>query len=148
MPLYDRGCACGWRAIDVWEPVTMDHPPPCPSCGAATTRMWLTPATVRGDECDVTVHNGTRVPIRFRSKAEYRRWMHAEGLESSVQHVPIQGTDRSPHTTNWAATYDPYTAKNVRELLERAFQGGRAPSDAPDAPIPVAVTVGDYTPCP
>jgi hypothetical protein len=122
MPLYDRICRCGWTAIDVWEPIAAPTHA-CPDCGHLTERAWLTKTTtVIGDECDFVQHNGTPVPIRFRSKAEFARWKKEHGYTNVDTHIGKPGSDKSPFTTNWAASYDPYTAANVKELLERAFQ--------------------------
>lgn len=131
MPLYDRQCACGWREIDRWETVTCDAVP-CPSCGAATERAWLTRAsTVIGDEIDFVQHNGTKDPIRFRSRAAFKHWLKEHGYHIRDSHIPEAGSDKSKFTTNWAASYDPYTAENVRILLERQFTAGSKPEEPP-----------------
>lgn len=124
MPFYDRKClACDWTAIDVFEAV---HEPAsaCPSCGELTERAWLTTvSTVIGDEIDHTQVNGTRDPIRFRSRSELRRWRKEHGYVVVDSHVGKPGSDKSPFTSDWnRGGYDPYTAANVKELLERAFQ--------------------------
>lgn len=107
-------------------------PPVCEACGALTERVWLSHAqTVIGDECDFIQHNGTREPIRFRSRAEFRRWLKETGWEVKDTHVPKQGTDKSPFTTNWGSRCDAYTANNVRILMERAFQQKPDPPDEP-----------------
>ena len=98
--------------------------------------------TVIGDACDFVVHHGTRHPIRFRSKAEYRAWRTGQGLELRESHVPLQGTDKSPFTSNWGSRMDPYTANNVRILMERAFQAGVTEEDAT---VPVRVDIHDMS---
>ena len=144
MPLYDRTCtACDWQAMDVWEAVTpmTNHdtrgkfctPYPktirCPQCNAATVRAWLRkPPAVVGDECDFIAHNGAKEPFRVRSKAEYRRFLKANGFRIKDTHVPAQGSDKSKFTRSWA-TLDPYTAANVKLLLERAFGQAEDPPD-------------------
>lgn len=125
MPLFDRICnVCAWQAVDVWEPVTYAAPV-CPSCGATTVRAWLSKSSaVIGDEMDHVQVNGTRTPIHFTSKAERKRWMKEQGYHDATRHVGEAGSDHSKHTTNWAASYDPYTAANVKLLIERAFHAG------------------------
>ena len=120
-PLYDRNCACGWQAVDVWEAVYTPARA-CPQCGGDTQRAWLSkPPMVVGDECDFVQRNGLKEPRRFRSKQEHRRWLKANGYVVNDAHVGVPGSDKSPHTTSWAATYDPDTAANVKILIERAF---------------------------
>jgi hypothetical protein len=144
MPYYDRLCrACGWQAIDVWEPVHADAPT-CPQCAAQTERAWLTtPPTAIGDECDFTQTNGTPTPIRFRSKSEHRRWLKQHGYEVVASHVGQYGTDKSPFSTNWAATYDPYTAANAKILIERAFKS--ATIDAPPVEMHIRTDVHEMS---
>lgn len=125
MPFYDRSCpGCDWQAIDLLEPVHVDAPA-CPQCGGVTVRAWLTtPSAVIGDEMDHVQINGLKTPRRFTSKAERKRWMKEAGYHEAVRHVGEAGTDRSKHTSNWAAYYDPYTAANAKLLIERAFHAG------------------------
>lgn len=120
MPTYDRTCqACGWSAIDVWEPVNHEAPD-CPTCGQPTVRAWLTKATaVIGDEMDHWQVNGTKEPIHFTQRSERRRWLKENGFGERVQHVGVDGSDKSPHTRRWEAM-DAYTMNNARILLERA----------------------------
>lgn len=98
---------------------------------------------VHGDEMDHVQVNGTREPIRFTSKAERRAWLKANGLEEAVRHVPLAGSDKSPHTIDWTSRMDPYTANNVRILLERAFHAGVATEDPP---MSVTTEIHDLTP--
>jgi hypothetical protein len=118
--------------------------PPCPLCGVTTARAWLTtPAAVIGDEMDQVITNGTKVPIRFRSRTAFKHWLKAEGLQQVGHHVGLLGSDKNPQTTNWAASYDPYTAANVKLLLERAFHAG--PSEPPVEPLHVTTTIRDLS---
>lgn len=91
---------------------------------------------------DQVITNGTRDPIRFRSRGEFKAWKQAHGYQERVRHIGQQGSDKSPHTTNWAASYDPYTAQNVQTLLERAFH---APTTTAPEPLHVTVDVHDMT---
>jgi hypothetical protein len=75
--------------------------------------------------------NGLKEPRRFRSKAERKRALKEAGFVEANCHVPRYGSDKGLDTTNWAAQYDPYTAANVKELLERAFQQTPEPAVKP-----------------
>jgi hypothetical protein len=96
-----------------------------------------------GDECDFTQVNGLKAPRRFRSKQEHKRWLKANGYEIVDTHVGLQGSDKSPHTTNWASTYDPYTAENAKILIERAFKS--ATIDAPPVQLHITTDVHDMS---
>lgn len=136
MPLYDRQCrVCGWQVTDIWEPVSVPLVA-CPKCSGRTERAWLTKATtIIGDEVDFVQHNGTKEPIRFRSRAEFKRWLKANDLHIRDTHIPEAGSDKSKFTRSWA-TYDAYTAANVKILLERAFN---APATE-EAPLDMHIT--------
>lgn len=41
--------------------------------------------------------------ITLYSRSELRRELKARGLEECVRHVPVPGSDRSPHTVSWTA---------------------------------------------
>lgn len=144
MPLYDRRCAaCAWQAIDVWEAVVTEiHA--CPDCGNQTERAWLTKAsTVIGDACDFVSRNGEAQPVHFRSRAVHRNWLKQHGYSIKDEHKPPPGTDKSKFTSDWSRGYDPYTAANVKVLLERAF------TQQPDAPEPtmhITTYTGELTP--
>lgn len=144
MPFYDRKCsACDWIAIDVLESVRAEAPA-CPSCGAVTERAWFTKAsTVIGDECDFVQHNGTKEPIHFRSRSKFNHWMREHNYRVKDRHITTGGTDKSKFTTNWAAGYDPYTANNVKILLERAFKAGVSRDD--ETPLDIRVSTGELT---
>lgn len=99
--------------------------------------------TVVGDEMDHLQTNGPAQPIRFTSKAARKAWLKANGLTEAVRHVPLPGTDKSPHTVNWGSRMDPYTAENVRILLERAFTEGPV---RPVQKLNVTLNTRDATP--
>jgi len=101
-------------------------------------------STVIGDEIDVVMRNGTREPIRFRSRGALKAWMQANGYVNNASHVPLPGTDKSPHTVNWTSRMDPYTAENVRILLERAFHAGTTFEDD-DATVRVTPDIHEMT---
>src|SRR5262245_19016640 len=125
MPMYDRICtSCRAQFIDLLEPIT--PPTVTCNCGGTTERAWLSkPSAVIGDECDITIEHGlcdavTGEPVRYTSKAEIAAEAKRRGLTPYVRHVPFsKGSDKSPHTTNWAAGIDAYTLENARILLSR-----------------------------
>lgn len=91
-----------------------------PICHGDPTRHAPGLSRVNGDECDVIQENGFRHPTRFTSKTALARALAEKGLEMRVRHVPIPGTDKSPHTTDWSkGSIDPYTLESARILSER-----------------------------
>lgn len=49
----------------------------------------------------LTIQNLGSEPVTVYSHSERRAIMKARGLEERVRHVPLPGTDKSPHTTRW-----------------------------------------------
>lgn len=133
-PYYDRICkTCGWVAVDVLEPSCID-PPACPACGAPTERVWLTKSSnVIGDETDFVSHNGEKFPVRFRSKADHRRWLTEKGYR-------IQD-DASGHSSTggkqWLAS---------AEVLATRNGSARGTAEGDDPPLHLTWTGGDLTP--
>lgn len=119
MPIHSQHClVCPWSAeIDVAAFVNPD----CPACGGTTERLWVgRTTTVVSDEFagGKTFENLGDTPVTVYSKSELRREMQARGLEEFVRHVPVPGSDKSPHTTNWDVPSQ-RTLDNARALLER-----------------------------
>lgn len=139
MPFYDRACsACAWTQIDAFERVTCPAPP-CPDCGAETTRVWLSkPPNVIGDECDIIQENGFRHPRRFRFKSDRRRALKEAGCQEAVRHVGAKGSDRSKHTINWGARMDAKTLENALALVSRASTTW---SEPPLPPVNMHITI-------
>jgi hypothetical protein len=50
-----------------------------------------------------TFENMAHEPQTFYSPSEHRAYCRAHRLEPYVRHVPVPGSDKSPHTTSWAA---------------------------------------------
>jgi hypothetical protein len=48
-----------------------------------------------------TLENVGPEPVTFYSRSEKRRYLKEHGLVEFVRHVPVPGSDRSPHTTSW-----------------------------------------------
>lgn len=96
-------------------------------------------SVVIGDEIDQVIeNNGTPEPIRFRSRAALRKHLDAHNLSPAVRHVPVPGSDKSPHTTDWSRGIDAVTLENVRVLLSRTSSRANAESGAS---LPIEVTV-------
>lgn len=103
MPNYDRKCtACDWTVLDQLRPVAFVWPP-CPSCGAETETLWTKTPNVIPDDIPggMVLENLDHQPTRYYSKSDIRRRCNELGLEPRVEHVPLQGSDKSPHTTRW-----------------------------------------------
>jgi len=96
-------------------------------------------SSVRGDEIDVVIeNNGTSEPIRFRSREVLRRHLAAYKREPFVRHVPVPGSDKSPHTTDWSkGSIDAQTLENARVLLSR----GSLSAEQEPEPVPMTWTV-------
>ena len=54
----------------------------------------------------------------FYSRSEYQRYLKTHRIEEFVRHVPVPGSDRSPHTTSWAAVSQT-TLDGAKAMLER-----------------------------
>lgn len=145
MPFYDVRClSCGREQIDVLTGV--GEVAACASCGQPTERVWRSKASnVNGDECDFVQENGTRHPIRFRSKREFGRWLREHNYENRVEHKTVPGTDKSPYTTDWSkGCMDPYTLAAGAALVMR--NGAYAGNDPAPEPLNVSWQVRDVHP--
>ncbi len=65
-------------------------------------------------------------PQTFHSPAELKRYLKQTNQAEFVRHVPVPGSDKSPHTTRWD-TISADTLTQARILLERVGTGGRQP---------------------
>ena len=119
MPRHSQHCmACAWRD-DIF--VEVGQHPPCPVCGGATERLWVgRSAKVIGDEFigGHVFENLGHDPVTVYSRSELRRELKQRGLEECVRHVPVPGTDKSPHTTTWDVPSE-YALRQAKALLER-----------------------------
>lgn len=131
MPTFDQHCtACAWTAEIVAQP---HENPPCPQCGQPTERLWVSSARVNGDEIPggVWIENLGPRPLYFESKSEIAREAKRRGLEPMVRHVPVPGSDKSPHTTNWAAV-SPYQLDAATQMVSRMGRVTPPPSEPAD----------------
>ena len=90
-----------------------------------------------GDEFigGLTLENLGPEPVTIRSRTELRRELKARGLVECVRHVPVPGSDKSPHTSSWASV----DLDAARALAERQAQT-KAPS-TPHRPNPETIAV-------
>lgn len=130
MPRHDQHClACDWQATIL---VAAHEHPPCPSCGGPTERLWLGSASVNGDEWPGggprTFENMGPTPVTCATKSDYRRELKARGIEPMVRHVPVPGTDKSPHTRSWDVPCA-YTLEAAKALVSRAGMKPATPAE-------------------
>lgn len=103
----------------------------CPECGVdyGIGQWYRCPheAIRQGRGADVTWPGGQTFenlgpePVTFYSPAEKSRYMRQHGLQEFVRHVPVPGSDKSPHTTSWSGI-DAQTLANAAALVE--YRGG------------------------
>lgn len=130
MPTYDQKClSCAW---DAEIHVAVGVHPPCPTCGGSTERLWRKSASVAGDDIPggVVLENLGPTPMRFDSKRDILREATRRGLQPMVRHVPIPGTDKSPHTTSWDVPCA-YTLEAAKALVSRMGTVEQTPADEP-----------------
>jgi len=75
------------------------------------------------------IENLGPVPIRVDSHSERLRIAKSKGLREFVRHVPVPGSDKSPHTERWV-TMDAYTLNAAKELVMR--HGSKASKEDSD----------------
>lgn len=108
MPVYDRICEkCGAVKLDLMEPMHVTYELVC-DCGGVMKRGFtqrsttVIPDSIPGGflaKHGICEDDGT--PKRYDSKSEMKAAAAARGLENMVRHVPLPGTDKSPHTVRW-----------------------------------------------
>lgn len=131
MPVYDRICdACGEVLLDRMEPMNGVADPSC-GCGGVMRRGFTQRATtIIPDEIvgGVDIKHGLcyddGTPRRFYSKSEIRAAAAAKGLQSYVRHVPLPGTDKSPHTVRWTGARTITEEERLAHIRESYRQEG------------------------
>ena len=73
-----------------------------------------------------TFENLADQPVTFYSKSEYTRYLKTHRIEEFVRHVPVPGSDKSPHTTSWAAVSQE-TLDGAKAMLERVGKASASP---------------------
>lgn len=72
-----------------------------------------------------TFENLADTPQTFYSPNELRAYLKRTNQEEFVRHVPVPGSDKSPHTVSWAAVSQ-YQMDGARAMLERVGKGSEA----------------------
>jgi hypothetical protein len=72
-----------------------------------------------------TFENLADQPMTFYSPAEKAKYLRNHNIEEFVRHQPVPGSDKSPHTTSWAAVSQA-TLDGAKAMLERVGQGSKA----------------------
>lgn len=93
----------------------------------------------------MTLENLDHDPVTVYSRSELKREMDARGLQSFVRHMPLKGTDKSPHTTDWSkGSIDPQTLANAKALVSRQPTVKATPTDVPLKTL--KMTIREITP--
>lgn len=87
-----------------------------------------------------TFENLGHEPVTFYDKSSYTRYLKAHGISEFVRHVPVPGSDKSPHTTSWAGVSQ-YTLDGAKAMLERSGKASDAP--APSYIQSMTVTISE-----
>jgi len=96
-------------------------------------RAWVTkPPNVVGDEIDLVSHNGEKHPMRFRSRADHRRWLKEKGYRIK--------DDASGHSSTGGVQW----LKDAEVLATR--NGAARGEVVVDDPLHVTFTAGELTP--
>lgn len=146
MPIYDRICnTCGAVSLDLMERIEGVRDPACPCGGAMKRGFTQRSTTIIGDEIvgGVDIKHGLcnddGTPRRYYSKSELKAEAKARGLENMVRHVPLPGTDKSPHTVRWVAARTITEDERVAHIRETYRQEGIDLDHLPSAPLPEGV---------
>jgi hypothetical protein len=136
--MYDRSCSdCGAVREDLLEPIGKFNPIPC-ECGGFLRRTIATGKFHRstavspdGIPGGVQIKHGLcwpdGTPRRFDSHSEMKRAAQDLGVTNMVRHVPLEGTDKSPHTTRWVSAPVQSEEERVRYWHEHERLMGYAP---------------------
>jgi hypothetical protein len=152
VPVYDwrcNTCKREWeQLVALGKANTCD---PCRKAGkdpADVVKLWKSRAsTVRGDDIPggLVVENLGHDPVTVYSHSERRRIAKERGLQEFVRHQPLPGTDKSPHTTNWA-TVGPESLQKAKDMLEAHASGRKGSTGQQDGPTAVRGDIRDYNP--
>lgn len=119
---------------------------PCPDCGQIVhVGHWPFCPHGRGvNSVEAVTWPGGKTfenlgdqPVTFYHRSDYDKYLRTHRIEEFVRHQPVPGTDKSPHTTSWAAVSQD-TLDGARAMLERV---GKAGKEAPPATYIQSMTV-------
>lgn len=107
MPMYDYQCDTCGAEFERFRAIAQSETAEC-ECGGGAIRVWRHKGShVIGDEIPGGVEirhglcNEDGSPRRYYSKSEMAREASRRGLVNVVEHKPLRGTDKSPHTSRW-----------------------------------------------
>ena len=135
MTFKARKLACPKCGVRIEKLLWDSEPlPACPVClvpyEIESLGFFAKAHTVIGDEIDITVEHGIcnpdGTPKRYTSKSDMRAAERALGLTNQVRHVGMPGSDKSPHTTRFAAP--PWTTPEGEADFKRWHAERTAPS--------------------
>lgn len=118
MPMYDRTCeTCDHVVLDSLESMKDTTPRVCPLCERKTLVRAVSQGHANG-VTDDSIPGGLVIkhglcwpdgsPRKFYSHSEIRKAEKELGWTNVVEHVPTRGSDKSPHTINWASAPPAY----------------------------------------
>jgi hypothetical protein len=88
-----------------------------------------------------TFENLSDQPMTFYSPTEKAQYLKANRIEEFVRHVPVPGSDKSPHTVKWAAM-SAETLAGAAEMLARVGKSSRV-AESPTYIKEFSVTISD-----
>lgn len=83
----------------------------------------------------LTLENLGHEPVTVYSRSELKRELKARGLVEFVRHVPVPGSDKSPHTTSWTSV----DLDAGKALAERQAHTRYRPSHERPDPATIAI---------
>jgi hypothetical protein len=123
----------------------------CESCGEdyGVGQWYACPhdRVARGRGSDITWPGGRTfenlgdTPVTFYSPAEKYQFMKQRGIQEFVRHTTAPGTDKSEHTTSWAAI-GPGTLEAAKAMLERVGKSSST-HESPSYVKEFSVTITD-----
>lgn len=105
-PFHCRECDYAVRHLG-WD---YDPAPPCPQHGDSMETDYgqfgkaagVIPDEIPGGiEIRHGLCNEDGTPRKYYSRSEIKREEYKRGMHNHVEHIPMRGSDKSPHTTRW-----------------------------------------------
>lgn len=139
MPTFDFRCTiCG----KIWEQFLYKYNQLPNCCNQKAEKIWVqhSPAVIQDSIIGGQwIENLGHVPIRVDSKKQLQQEYKNRGLINYVKHVGVPGTDKSPHTSNWASIGKD-TLEQTKQLLEAHAERNR-PSTTKQKDPSVQITI-------